>query len=376
MTLMRVRHILEPDRNNFNLLRLLAASAVVVSHAVFLHSGHKAHEILSDVTFYNLGDHAVNVFFVLSGLTVAGSLARSLSTIGFVVARVLRIFPALAACALLLILVGAIVTVCTPAQFLSDTRVWWFGLKTLLLGSASAGLPGVFGENPVPSTINASIWTLKYEMGCYLLLAGAGWLGLLTRYRFAWMLAVSWIVAGTFLFVRFGHTAQAVDQAARFWLCFSLGVGCFVYRDLIPLSVIGVVALGLGFWISIGSGLERLISLVATGYAVVWFAKIPTGRLRLFTNKVDLSYGIYIFGWPITQTLLLMRPDIDVVWLVLFSLVLSAAVALPSWICIERPALRARHSVLALFESGFEFVGWRRKPEMETYPPAEGSPAR
>ena len=90
-----------------------------------------------------------------------------------------------------------------------------------------------------------------------------------------------------------------------------------------------------------------------TGYAVVWFAKIPTGRLRLFTNKVDLSYGIYIFGWPITQTLLLMRPDIDVVWLVLFSLVLSAAVALPSWICIERPALRARHSVLALFELAF-----------------------
>ncbi len=372
MALMRVGQILEPDRNNLNLLRLLAASAVVVSHAIFLHSGHKAHEILSDVTFYNLGDHAVNVFFVLSGLTVAASLARSPSKVEFIVARALRIFPALAACGLLLILMGAIVTVCTPAQFLSDTRVWRFALKTLLLGSGSAGLPGVFDENPVPSTINASIWTLKYEVACYLVLAAAGWLGLLTRYRFAWVFALSWMIVGAFLIVRFGHDAKAVDQAARFWLCFSLGVGCFVYRDLIPLSIIGVVALGLGFWMSIGSGLERLISLVATGYIVVWFATIPTGGLRRFTNKFDLSYGIYIFGWPITQSLLLLRPDMEVVWLVVFSLVLSAAVALPSWICIERPALRARHAVMALLESGFEFVGWRPRLEMETYPSTEG----
>ncbi|MBI5321751.1 acyltransferase family protein, partial [Bradyrhizobium sp.] len=168
MSLRRVGHILEPDRNNFNLMRLLAASAVVVSHALFLHSGLKADEILSGVTFYNLGDHAVNVFFVLSGLTVAASLARSASTTQFIVARGLRIFPALAVCALLLILVGAIVTICTPAQFLSDTRVWRYGLKTLLLGSASAGLPGVFGENPHPFTMNASIWTLKFEVTCYL----------------------------------------------------------------------------------------------------------------------------------------------------------------------------------------------------------------
>lgn len=76
MTLLRVEHILPRDRNNFNLLRLVAASAVVVSHAVLLHPRHKNYQILSDVNFYHLGDHAVNVFFVLSGLTVAASLSR------------------------------------------------------------------------------------------------------------------------------------------------------------------------------------------------------------------------------------------------------------------------------------------------------------
>jgi len=349
-----VAQILEPQRNNFNLLRVLAASAVVVSHAVFLHSGHKADEILFGVTFYNLGDHAVNVFFVLSGLTVAASLARSPSTAEFIVARGLRIFPALAVCAFLLILAGAVITVCSPAQFLADTRVWRYGVKTLLLGSASTGLPGVFDGNPHPSTLNASIWTLKFEVTCYLLLAFVGWLRLLTQHRYVCLLALSWTIAGGFLLMRFGHAPAPLDQAARFWLCFSLGVAFYIFRDQIPLSVIGVVGLGLAFWLTIGSGWERLLSPLATGYAVVWFAKLPTGRLRDLTNRFDLSYGMYIFGWPITQTLILVQPNIDVWSLTLLSLLLAAAIALWSWLLIERPALRTRKAVMVLVESRIE----------------------
>lgn len=373
MKLTCVGHILPRDRNNFNLLRLAAASAVVISHAIYLHPDHKNYQVLSDVNFYDLGAHAVNVFFVLSGLTVAASLSRSTSTLEFIAARALRILPALAACALLTILLGVILTSCATGQFLSDMRVWRYGVQTLLLGlgSASAGLPGVFAENPVPSTVNGSIWTLKYEVACYLLLAATGWLGLLTRYRFAWLLGISWTLAGLFLFVRFGRNIEAVDQAARFWLCFTLGVAYFVYRDSIPLTVIGVAALGLVFWTSIGSGLERLVSLVATSYAVVWFAKLPTGRLRYLANKVDLSYGMYIFGWPISQTLILMRPEINVVWLVLLSLGSSAAVALPSWMWIERPTLRARGSAIALLGSGLDRIRRRRRPVVGT-PQVEG----
>lgn len=361
MALTRVGDILEPKQNNFTLLRLLAASAVVISHAVFLHSGHKADEILSSITYFNLGDHAVNVFFVLSGLTVAGSLARSPSTPEFIVARGLRIFPALGACALLLVLVGAIVTTCTPIQFFSDTRVWRYGMSTLLLGSAATGLPGVFGENPHPSVMNASIWTLKYEVACYVLLAFVGWFGLLTKRRFIWLFGFSWIVAGGFLFVRFGHDATPADQAARFWLCFSLGVGFYVFRNQIILSAFGVVAIVVFLWLTIGSPLERIVSLFATGYAVVWFAKLPIGHLRNLTNRFDLSYGIYIFGWPITQTLMLMHPSINVWPLTLLSLMLAIAIAIPSWLLIERPAMRARKVILISIETRIDRLRQRLK---------------
>lgn len=361
MALTRVGDILDPKQNNFTLLRLLAASAVVISHAVFLHSGHKTDEILSRITYFNLGDHAVNVFFVLSGLTVAGSLSKSPSLTEFMVARALRIFPALGACALLLVLVGAIVTTCTPAQFLSDTRVWRYGLNTLLLGSAATGLPGVFGENPHPSVMNASIWTLKYEAACYLLLALVGWLGLLTKRRFAWLLGLSWTIAGGFLFVRFGHDTTPLDQAARFWLCFSLGVGFYVFRSQIVLSVFGVAAVSVLFWFAIGSPLERIVSLLATGYSVVWLGTLPTGHLRSVTNRIDLSYGIYIFGWPITQTLMLVQPSISVWSLTLLSLMLAMAVALPSWLLIERPAMRARKAISISIEARIDRLRQRLK---------------
>lgn len=367
MALTRVGDILDPKQNNFTLLRLLAASAVVISHAVFLHSGHKADEILSSITYFNLGDHAVNVFFVLSGLTVAGSLARSPSISEFIVARGLRIFPALGACALLLVLVGAIVTACTPTQFFSDTRVWRYGMNTLLLGSAATGLPGVFGENPHPSVMNASIWTLKYEVACYLLLAFVGWFGFITKRRFIWLFGFSWAIAGGFLFIRFGYDATPIDQAVRFWWCFSLGVGFYVFRNQIILSAFGVAAVVALFWFTIGSPLERVVSLFATGYAVVWFAKLPIGHLRDLTNRIDLSYGIYIFGWPITQTLILVQPSINVWLLTLLSLMLAMTVAIPSWLLIERPVMRARKTITTSIEARIDRLRQplKSKPLME-----------
>ena len=361
MALTRVGDILDPKQNNFTLLRLLAASAVVISHAVFLHSGHKADEILSSITYFNLGDHAVNVFFVLSGLTVTGSLVKSPSTTEFMVARGLRIFPALGACALLLVLVGTIVTTCTPTQFLSDTRVWRYGVSTLLLNSAATGLPGVFAGNPHPSVMNASIWTLKYEAACYVLLAFVAWFGFVTKRRFTWLFGLSWTIAGGILFVRSGHDTTPLDQAARFWLCFSLGVGFYVFRNQIVLSAFGVAAVSVLFWFTIGSPLERIVSLFATGYAIVWLGKLPTGHLRSLTNRIDLSYGIYIFGWPITQTLMLVQPSISVWSLILLSLVLAMAVALPSWLLIERPSMRARKIISISIEARIDRLRQRLK---------------
>lgn len=84
--------------NSFNLLRLGAASAVIISHAFVIAYGATAPQPLENHLFFSLGMQAVNVFFVLSGVLVAASADRATSVIDFMSARVLRIYPGLLFC--------------------------------------------------------------------------------------------------------------------------------------------------------------------------------------------------------------------------------------------------------------------------------------
>ena len=97
--------ILEPQNNSFGVLRLAMAGAVLVSHSYFFVTGETSAEPLYRWTGHTLGEHAVQVFFFLSGIMVTESLARSRGAIDFATARVLRIFPGLIVCVLLTALV-------------------------------------------------------------------------------------------------------------------------------------------------------------------------------------------------------------------------------------------------------------------------------
>jgi peptidoglycan/LPS O-acetylase OafA/YrhL len=86
--------VLSPEHNCFAAIRLAMAVCVLVSHCFFLATGTMTAEPLVGWTGYMLGQHAVQVFFILSGVLVAQSLDRSRSVLGFAVARGLRIFRA------------------------------------------------------------------------------------------------------------------------------------------------------------------------------------------------------------------------------------------------------------------------------------------
>jgi len=361
--------ILDPKRNNFTLLRLFASLAVVVSHAVFVASGNRADEIFSGVSVYTLGDHAVNVFFVLSGLTVAASLSRSGNVLNFLVARILRIFPGLIVCTLALVVLGIVVSECSPMEYLADAKVVKFVLETASLSTAAAELPGVFATNPYPSVVNASLWTLKFELVCYVLLALMSVWRMFEKRKLAFLLPVGWLVAGLFLLYRFGGHADPAEQFARFWLSFSFGVGLFVFRDQIRISWAVGILFGLLIWLVLGTGWERVVSPIATGYVALLLGSLPLPGVREFTNRVDLSYGVYIFGWPISQTLILVTPATSALTLVVESAVLALGLAWLSWRFVEKPSLDARE-----FVSDWLRRRWHKQPReaIEADAPVEG----
>lgn len=155
--------------NNLNAIRMVAASAVLVSHAWPITLGAAAAEPLFRETGQSLGHFAVAVFFGVSGLLIARSFDRRRSMIHFLVARVLRLYPALLAVAILTVVVGGFMSRLDLAAYVRSPETWTYIPANLSLAFMQYPLPGVFEGNPYGPPINGSLWTLFYEVACYFL---------------------------------------------------------------------------------------------------------------------------------------------------------------------------------------------------------------
>jgi peptidoglycan/LPS O-acetylase OafA/YrhL len=159
--------------NNINLIRLAAAIAVVISHSALITAGREAMPPL----MWLLGSIAVWVFFSISGFLIARSFDRAPSSVDYCAARVLRIFPALAACVVVTALVlGPMVTSEPLSSYLVSSDLWRFLFGNLTLFWESRALPGVFKDHPVDHA-QITFWTLKFEMICYIGVLLLGTLG-------------------------------------------------------------------------------------------------------------------------------------------------------------------------------------------------------
>ncbi len=341
--------ILTPDANNFAAIRLAMALAVLVSHSFWLATGQPALEPLHQWTHHSLGEHAVQVFFFLSGVVVAQSLFKSKSLVDFAAARAFRIFPALIACVLLTALVlGPLVTSGSLAAYFADKGVLAYIAKTISLSTGSAPLPGVFTDVPVPQLVNLSLWTLKYEVLCYVLLGVFGLACLrLPKLQTAFIVLLALVVALIFVGAPkpiSGYTMT--DNIRYFALFFGTGTLAFMLRDRLILYWPLLPLLFVGFVLAIGTRFAELTSALFLGYGTLLVAALRLPRLRWFTNQQDYSYAVYILACPIQQALLSARPGVGPLELTLVTLGLVLPMAVFSWTHIERPAMRLRRPVV------------------------------
>lgn len=343
--------MLTPERNSFGVIRLVMALAVLVSHAVFLTTGRVELEPLYRWTGYTLGQHGVQVFFVLSGILVAQSLFKSQSVRDYAIARGLRIFPALIVCVLLTALVlGPVLSELPLWLYLRDTWTFVYIAKTIALWTGSAELPALFQDNVVPRAVNTSVWTLKYEVLCYAILAACGWLVLRLK---AWrataaVLASLWLIS--VLVVPAGIAAQDGPKSMLyvlhyFTIFFGVGVLAYVGRLYIPVHGALLMPLGGVFWLAIGTRVAVPAMAVFLGYLAIWAATFRFGALREFTNRIDYSYATYLYHMPVAQAALALAPGMHVVPLIGVTAGIVVLLAYLSWELVERPALQLRRTV-------------------------------
>ena len=340
-----VAEALARPHNGFSGLRLALALAVVVSHAFSVTSGSALEEPLARTTGFTLGEHAVNGFFAVSGFLVAMSFDRR-GLVDYLISRTLRILPGLVAATLAVALVlGAAMSTLPLGEYLRDGGVWRFVRGTLTTFKSNASLPGVFSDNPYRSPLG-TVWTLKYEVLCYLGVVAAGLIGALRTRWIVPLIAAGFATALLVADATRPDLPKGLETALRLPLIFALGAGLYTGRDRVRLSIVPLAVLALACLLGRHGPLYRTLLFVAEGYGTIWLGLSPWLARAAFDPKADLSYGIYLYGWPVQQSLHALWPGASALVLLLPALALTCPVAAASWYGVERPALRLKTRTL------------------------------
>ena len=333
------------EGNNFTVIRLLLALAVVVSHAFSVTTGAVMDEPLAASTGFTLGEHAVNGFFVISGFLVTMSFDKR-GWRDYVIARTLRIAPGLIVATLVVaLLLGGAMTSLSLTDYLSSPGLRRFIGATLSSFKSNIALPGVFAENPFKFPMG-TVWTLKYEVLCYAGVLAFGLTGLLRSRAASLALVMGLALSLMALDLLRPEAPKGVETSLRLPLIFAFGGALYVWRNRVRLSGIVVLLLAAATWLASGTFLYKTLLFLASSYGVMWLAIAPALTRWSYEPKADLSYGTYLYGWPVQQTLHALVPAASAAALLLPALAITLAVAAVSWFLVEKPALALKAKAL------------------------------
>jgi peptidoglycan/LPS O-acetylase OafA/YrhL len=326
--------------NNFDALRLAAASVVIFSHSFIIAEGVDEHEPLVLLTGRQaqLGHVGVFIFFVISGFLVTQSYEQTGEPLRFLAKRALRIFPGLFVALLIsAFVIGPIATALPPAAYFQRAEVYSYVVGNTLLNLSVHQLPDVLlVDNPVGLEINGSLWTLRYEFMMYLMVMVLGMLRLLELRVLLPVLALG---------LAYHHFDLLGFLDAFGWLLafFAMGMVLYKLRDsrlfdgrLVLLALLGMAA---------SIPLQQFIPLFPLfgGYLAIYLALERRLPIIPATRFGDLSYGLYIYGWPIAAMVMFATGGRATWWQVFaFTLPLAGVMAHLSWRFVEEPCLRLK----------------------------------
>ncbi|MEP6897522.1 MAG: acyltransferase [Rhodanobacter sp.] len=336
-------------RNNFDGLRLIAASMVLFSHQ-FVILGAPEPAPFGD----SFGALAVMMFFVMSGYLVAESWYHDPHLMRFALRRLLRIWPALVVATIAIALAAAAVTTLPLHEYL--------GAATGRFVIANAEfrtvhpLPGVFATSPPNanlSSVNASWWTIPMEAHCYAYLAIMGLIGLRRR----WVSIVAFLlVLLMYLKTLPGHArADAFDNISDYYIAFFM-TGVCARQFAGELRRAWVVVLGAGILCVAAAVVfhqHRLGEWAVMSPLTLLLGARSTPGIRSAARFGDLSYGIYLYAYFVQQLSVRVWPAVpSYSATVAVALIATVLLAWCSWHLVEAPALRLKRHLHRWFPDG------------------------
>lgn len=324
--------------NALNLVRLLLAGEVLLWHAYSLRGGEPPEPVA-----HFLADVGVDGFFAVSGFLICRSWLQRPQLGPFLLARGRRILPGLWVC-----LVVTALVICPLAVLAAGDNLPTIGDRLGYVWANAAVDVRAWGVGGSPHGLedpawNGSLWTLVWEVYCYLAVALLGVLGLL-RARLVAALAIGFWAYALLVEVAGVETVGAPTHLwmpQRAGLMFALGALLWFYRDRVPVSsrlaVAAAVAVPLGVAVFTN---YRLLAAPAVAYLVI-YAALRLGQRRQLRLRHDVSYGVYVYAFPLQQALLLVGLG-GIGWAAfsMMSIAVVVPIAAASWFLVEQPALR------------------------------------
>ncbi len=338
----------------FDLLRLVFACMVLLSHAPEITDGNNRRELLGSALHLPLtfGLFGIYGFFLLSGYLIVRSWMGAPNLLDFLQKRMLRIIPGYAVAVALSVIGVGLLAPATP-HFFRGLPTGHFVLSVLTLSAPLT--PRVFPRLH-NAGVNGSLWTITYEFRCYLLVALFGVTGLLRR-RTPWLALTAVVfVIDTDLFLQSplswrGHYLLSGDpyRVYQLLLPFLMG-GCYaLYRETIPFRrSLAALAVGLtAVFLKVPVFQDGHHALSSSGFMLCFsYLMFYAGQVRWpvparLQHLPDISYGTYLYGWPV-QCLWISAVGGSPWVTVAVSTPVSMALGWLSWQWVERPALRCR----------------------------------
>jgi peptidoglycan/LPS O-acetylase OafA/YrhL len=320
--------------NNFDFMRFAAATLVVAAHAYALHTGYSQIGLHDPVML--AGRAALAALLATSGYLIAASWESTASPLRFAWKRFLRVVPGLIPVILVtLFILGPLVT-SLPQDDYFAALLSPEGLAAVPFFE-NGGVLGLFQDNPV-AYVNGSLWTIPLEAALYGVVAALGVAGLLHRRgALPALIALSVLV----WFCWFDDVRMA---KVRFSLYFLLGALLYLRRERVTLRPAIAGGLLILLVASAMTPFAAIAGVVAIPYLTIYAAHIPLPLLNTFGRHGDFSYGIYLYHYPLQQTIIQVTAN-TVAIPALFGISFAAAFACAfiSWHAIERRALAAKN---------------------------------
>lgn len=297
---MKLSEITRGRENNLDAIRFLAAVMVIFCHAFPISLGEGSVDFLGRLTDnqMHLGNLAVCIFFFYGGFLICKSACRIRNGKDYFKARILRIIPCLAVVTFVLaFLVGPVITELSLGEYFGNGETYKYLLNSVMI--LVHNLPGVFQNNIYDTTVNGPLWTLPIEFLCYIMCFIALKIKFLEEKNAKWMIIL--FTAGYLGAWKLLASSAVLSSALRPAGLFFAGMVYFIYKDKIVIKPwIAAVSAAI-LVVSAAFHILGITVFFCFPYLMMYLGFGTKHKLSGFAKRGEVSYGMYLCGWPIQQ---------------------------------------------------------------------------